>query len=100
VGETSLEVIHTPGHSPGSICLYADGQLFTGDTLFVNWCGRTDFFGGDESAMKNSLIRLMELPEETVVWPGHDYGREPQSTLGREKRKNRDVRRLKIFADG
>ena len=97
VGEVVLHVIHTPGHTPGGICLSAEGQVFTGDTLFVDWCGRTDFSGGDTTAMRASLAKLMELPEETIVWPGHDYGPSPKTTLGREKRKNRDAKRLGFF---
>ena len=99
VGEIELRVIHTPGHTPGGICLLAQGQLFTGDTLFVDWCGHTDFPGGDIDAMRASMQRLMELPGETVVWPGHDYGPVPKSTLGREKQKNRDAKRLGFQAE-
>ena len=88
VGTISLKVIHTPGHTPGGICLYADGNLFTGDTLFVGDSGRTDLSGGDRPALGASIRRLMQLPEDTVVWPGHDYGPTPSSTLGWEKRHN------------
>ncbi len=88
VGKVVLTVIHTPGHSPGGICLYGQGQLFTGDTLFVNGLGRTDFPGGSASALMNSIRkRLLTLPPETVVWPGHGYGG-ARSTIGREKETN------------
>ncbi len=88
MGTLGLKVIHTPGHTPGGICLYADGNLFTGDTLFVGDSGRTDLPGGDRPTLGASIRRLMELPEDTVVWPGHDYGPTPSSTLGWEKRHN------------
>jgi glyoxylase-like metal-dependent hydrolase (beta-lactamase superfamily II) len=92
VGAITLQVIHTPGHTPGGICLYADGNLFTGDTLFVGDSGRTDLPGGDRPTLGASIRRLMALPEDTVVWPGHDYGPTPSSTLGWEKRHNVNAR--------
>jgi len=88
LGEISVEVIHTPGHTPGGICLHAQGNLFTGDTLFVGDSGRTDLAGGDRSTLGKSICRLMELPDDTIVWPGHDYGPTPSSTIGWEKRNN------------
>jgi glyoxylase-like metal-dependent hydrolase (beta-lactamase superfamily II) len=89
LGDITLDVIHTPGHTPGGICLHARGNLFTGDTLFVGDSGRTDLAGGDRPTMGNSIRRMMEqLPDDTVVWPGHDYGPTPSSTLGWEKRNN------------
>jgi hydroxyacylglutathione hydrolase len=88
LGDIVFDVIHTPGHTPGGICLHAQGNLFTGDTLFVGDSGRTDLAGGDRSALGKSIRRLMELPEDTIVWPGHDYGPTPSSTLGWEKRNN------------
>jgi glyoxylase-like metal-dependent hydrolase (beta-lactamase superfamily II) len=88
LGEISFEVIHTPGHTPGGICLHAQGNLFTGDTLFVGDSGRTDLAGGHRPTLGASIRRLMELPDETVVWPGHDYGPTPSSTLAWEKRNN------------
>ncbi len=92
VGTLLVEVIHTPGHTPGGVCLYAGGHLFTGDTLFVGDSGRTDLPGGDRPALGASIRRLMELPEDTVVWPGHDYGPTPSSTLAWEKRHNVNAR--------
>jgi hydroxyacylglutathione hydrolase len=81
--------IHTPGHSPGGICLLSDGNLFTGDTLFVGGIGRTDLPGSShEEFMKSIQERLMSLPPETIVWPGHDYGHMPRSTIGYEKATN------------
>lgn len=89
IGETRLRVIHTPGHSPGSIVLHADGYAFTGDTLFVEAVGRTDFPGGSWEVMSDSIQRkLCTLPDETVVLPGHNYGSRPTSTIGHEKRFN------------
>jgi len=88
LGDIALDVIHTPGHTPGGICLHAQGNLFTGDTLFVGDSGRTDLAGGDRPTLGKSIRRLMELPDDTVVWPGHDYGPTPSSTIGWEKRNN------------
>ncbi|NOY39412.1 MAG: MBL fold metallo-hydrolase [Nitrospirae bacterium] len=83
-GSLRFKVIHTPGHSPGGICLFGNGIVITGDTLFAGSVGRTDFPGGDMNLLKESFKRLMSLPEDTVVLPGHG----PQSTIGREKREN------------
>jgi glyoxylase-like metal-dependent hydrolase (beta-lactamase superfamily II) len=95
VGDVSLRVIHTPGHSRGSICLYAEGIVFTGDTLFVGGVGRTDLEGGSWEELQRSIKeRLFVLPDETIVAPGHNYGSEPRSTIGREKRSNPFVRGL------
>lgn len=93
VGRIVFHVVHTPGHTPGGICLLAEGQLFTGDTLFVGDSGRTDLPGGHRPTLGASIRRLMTtLPEDTVVWPGHDYGPTPSSTLGWEKRHNVNAR--------
>ncbi|MEW6219339.1 MAG: MBL fold metallo-hydrolase [Thermodesulfobacteriota bacterium] len=87
-GSLTFTVLHTPGHTPGSICLYGHGQLFTGDTLFVGGVGRTDFPGGSERALERSLgEKLRGLPPATIVWPGHDYGGE-RSTIGEELQDN------------
>ncbi len=87
VGEFSLRVIHTPGHSPGSICLYADGNLFTGDTLFTEGTGRADFEGGSQADIIESIKKkILTLPDETIIWPGHHYGRFPVSTVREQKR--------------
>jgi glyoxylase-like metal-dependent hydrolase (beta-lactamase superfamily II) len=88
IGEESLTVIHTPGHTPGGICLYSAPDLFTGDTLFVGGVGRTDFPGGSGSELLHSIQqRLLTLPSDTRVWPGHGYGGS-QSTIGEESRSN------------
>ncbi len=83
-GDLNFMVLHTPGHSPGGICLYGEGLVLTGDTLFAGSVGRTDFYGGDMNQLKKSFDRLMALPEETKVLPGHG----PESTIGEEKREN------------
>jgi len=89
LGELSFQVIHTPGHTPGSICLYGYGVVFTGDTLFVGAVGRTDLPGGSMEVLERSWReRLAVLPDETIVLPGHDYGDTPTSSIGREKRYN------------
>lgn len=88
-GNGRIEVLHTPGHSPGGICLIADGRwLITGDTLFIGNCGRTDLEGGDAQALFQSLARLKRLPDGLIVCPGHDYGPAPSRLLGEEKRLN------------
>jgi hydroxyacylglutathione hydrolase len=89
VGEVALQVLHTGGHSPGGICLLGEGNLFTGDTLFVGGIGRTDLPGASPPQfMKSIRERLLTLPDETIVWPGHDYGHKPSSTIEEEKREN------------
>jgi glyoxylase-like metal-dependent hydrolase (beta-lactamase superfamily II) len=82
-------VLHTPGHTPGAICLYFPGHLFTGDTLFVGAAGRTDLPGGSLTQLISSLEeKIMPLPDDTRIWPGHDYGETPTATLGEEKVDN------------
>jgi len=88
LGDITFDVIHTPGHTPGGICLYGQGNLFTGDTLFVGDSGRTDLPGGHRPTLGKSIRRLMQLPDDTIIWPGHDYGPTPTSTIGWEKRNN------------
>ena len=88
LGDLILTIIHTPGHTPDSICILAGGELVTGDTLFVGKVGGTGF-GRDARAEYDSLhMKLMKLPPETRVWPGHDYGVRPSSTIGDELREN------------
>jgi len=89
VGDVALQVLHTGGHSPGGICLLGNGNLFTGDTLFVGGIGRTDLPGASPPQfMKSIRERLLTLPGQTIVWPGHDYGYKPSSTIEEEKRTN------------
>lgn len=89
VGGISLKVLHTPGHSPGSMSLFTEGYVFTGDTLFVGGVGRTDLPGGSSQIMARSIQqKLCTLPDDTKVMPGHNYGGAPTSTIGREKTSN------------
>ena len=83
-GGLTFRVLHTPGHTPGSVCLQCEGALFTGDTLFAGSYGRTDFIGGDEAAMRRSLARLGHLEGDCTVLPGHGE----DSTLDYERRTN------------
>lgn len=85
VGELRIQIIHTPGHSPGGICLLVDGHLFAGDTLFAGSIGRTDLAGGNHEQLLAAIReQLLVLPEATVVHPGHG----PDTSIGREKRNN------------
>lgn len=89
VGNISIRILHTPGHTPGSCCFLVDGNLFTGDTLFVGAVGRTDLTGGSLHTLLESLRqKIIKLPPETKIWPGHDYGDTPTSTIGREIEEN------------
>jgi len=88
IGNEDLQVIHTPGHTPGGVCLLNGQHLITGDTLFAGGLGRTDFPGGSQQELIASIHnRLLVLPDDTVVWPGHGYGGN-RSTIGEEKRNN------------
>jgi hydroxyacylglutathione hydrolase len=92
-GKIGLKVIHTPGHTPGGMCLFIDGMVFTGDSLFVGSIGRTDFPGSSYHALETSIRnRLYTLPEKTIVYPGHNYGMNPTSTIGEEKQFNAFIR--------
>lgn len=88
VGSVKVTCLHTPGHTPGSQCFLAGNALITGDTLFVEGCGRVDLPGSDPKRMLSSLKRLAKLPPDTIVYPGHDYGSSPTSTIGREQTNN------------
>jgi len=90
VGNVSIRVIYTPGHTVDGICLLVDGKkLLTGDTLFVGECGRTDFVGGNSKSLYDSLFnRLLKFDDAVEVYPGHDYGDKPSSTIGVERRLN------------
>jgi len=88
-GNEFLTVIHTPGHTPGGMCLYTPGHVFSGDTLFVGSMGRTDLPGGSMQVLLNSIkTKLLVLPDETIVYPGHNYGSFPRSSIGQEKKYN------------
>lgn len=88
VGEVEITFFHTPGHTPGSQCFLVENKLVSGDTLFIQACGRCDLPGGNAEQMYYSLKRLSELDEGTVLYPGHNYSDEPTSTIGQEKRWN------------
>jgi glyoxylase-like metal-dependent hydrolase (beta-lactamase superfamily II) len=101
LGGSSVRVIHTPGHTPDSICLFDGKNLFTGDTLFIGNCGRVDLPGGSAAELFHSLHDvLMALPPETMIYPGHDYGEVRARTLGEEMRLNPTLlaRTLEEFA--
>ncbi len=103
VGKVSLKIIYTPGHTTDSICLLVDNQkLLTGDTLFVGECGSTDFPGGNSKSMYESLFgKLTKLDDDVEIYPGHDYGSKPSSTIGEEKKANYTLqpRSLKDFLE-
>ncbi|MCD4722586.1 MAG: MBL fold metallo-hydrolase [Desulfobacula sp.] len=89
VGTLKIKVIHTPGHTPGSVCLYINNSLFSGDTLFVGNAGRTDLPGGNLDTLIHSIEkRIIPLSPDTILYPGHDYGDTPVSTIGREIKEN------------
>lgn len=89
VGEIPITLIHTPGHTPGSQCFLVEGRLLGGDTLFLDGCGRTDLPGSDPEEMYFSLTqRLAEVPDETVLYPGHLYSEKPAAPMGEVRRRN------------
>ena len=89
VGGIQIKLIHTPGHTPGSQCFLVDNRLVSGDTLFIGYCGRVDLPGSNAEEMYLSLTqRLMNLPDETILFPGHNYADKPTSTLGEQKTTN------------
>ena len=89
VGDIPITLVHTPGHTPGSQCFMVDGRLVAGDTLFLDGCGRTDLPGSDPDAMYDSLTkRLAIVPDDAVLYPGHQYSREPSATMGETRRRN------------
>ena len=88
VGKIKIKIIHTPGHTKGAVCLLFDNKLITGDTLFVGAIGRTDLPGGDAIKLFESLQKLKKLDDKIEIYPGHDYGEAPFSTIGGEKKSN------------
>ena len=85
----ALRAVHTPGHTPDSLCLVMRDRVFTGDTLLIGATGRTDFQGGDAAAQHDALFnRLLTMPDETLVYPGHDYKGRWVSSIGEERRSN------------
>jgi len=90
VGGVEIELIPTPGHEPGSICFLVEDKLITGDTLFIDGCGRADLPGGDVGQLYHSLYEVIgKLPDETEIYPGHDYGPSSWATVGQQKKTNR-----------
>ena len=89
VGGVEIQLLHTPGHTPGSQCFLVDNRIVSGDTLFIGSCGRVDLPGSNPEQMYYSLTqKLMALPDDTVLFPGHNYSDQPTSTIGEQKRKN------------
>ncbi len=89
IGSLKVGIIHTPGHCPDHICLQVDGKLLTGDILFVGECGRTDLAGGNSGELYDSLMKkILTLEDSIEVYPGHDYGSKPSSTIGFERENN------------
>lgn len=95
LGTKRLRFIHTPGHSPDGLCILFENKLLTGDTLFVGECGRTDLIGGSSEDLYASLFgKLLRLDDSLEIWPGHNYGPRPSSTLGYERRHNYTLRKM------
>ena len=89
VGAIPITLIHTPGHTPGSQCFFVDGRLVSGDTLFLDGCGRTDLPGGDAEALYDSITqKLAVVPDDTVLYPGHLYSADPSAPMGDVRRSN------------
>ena len=99
VGPLRVSAMHTPGHTPGSTCWHAGDGLFAGDTVFVNACGRCDLAGGDPERMFQSLNRVARLPGEVRLYPGHDYGDVPVSSIARERERNPYFQKLASLTD-
>jgi glyoxylase-like metal-dependent hydrolase (beta-lactamase superfamily II) len=89
VGQIPIELIHTPGHTPGSQCFYVDDRLVSGDTLFLEGCGRTDLPGGDPAALYDSLVhKLARIPDHAILFPGHLYSAEPSASMADTRKWN------------
>jgi hydroxyacylglutathione hydrolase len=88
VGSIDVTLIHTPGHTPGSQCFMVDGKLVSGDTLFLDGCGRTDLPGSDHALMVESLKRLAKVDDDVVLYPGHRYSMASSATMAAVKQSN------------
>ena len=88
IGSVEVECIHTPGHSPGGQCFLVEGMLIAGDTLFIDHCGRMDLPGGSPARMFESIRKIMRLPDDTVIYPGHRYHQLNCDSLGNQKKTN------------
>ncbi len=93
IGNVRVKLLHTPGHTPGSQCFLAGSALVSGDTLFIGGCGRVDLPGGNPEQMYYSLTQVLaKLPEDTLLFPGHNYAAKEVSTIGDEKKGNHYMR--------
>ncbi|HCD28639.1 MAG TPA: hypothetical protein DER02_14030 [Gammaproteobacteria bacterium] len=92
VGNIEVEFLHTPGHTPGSQCFRINNTLISGDTLFINGCGRVDLPGSNSEDMYHSMQKLAALPDDTLLLPGHNYGHVPNATMGETKKSNTYMR--------
>jgi len=92
LGNIEVEFLHTPGHTPGSQCFRIKNTLVSGDTLFINGCGRVDLPGSNSDDMFASLRKLADLPDDTLLLPGHNYGHVPNATMGETKNMNVHLR--------
>jgi len=93
IGDVKVKFLHTPGHTPGSQCFLAESTLVSGDTLFIGGCGRVDLPGGNPEQMYHSLTQVLaRLPDDTLLYPGHNYAAKPTSTIGDQKRQNHYLR--------
>lgn len=102
LGDISVEFLHTPGHTPGSQCFRIKNTLVSGDTLFINGCGRVDLPGSDSEDMYHSIQKLAALPDDTLLLPGHNYAHVPNATMGETKKVNtymnvKDLDTWKLF---
>ncbi|MBI1883766.1 MAG: MBL fold metallo-hydrolase [Chlamydiae bacterium] len=88
IGTVTIRFLHTPGHTPGSQCFRVEDSLVSGDTLFINYCGRCDLPGGSTEEMFRSLSKLRQLDNEIILYPGHNYADTPTATLGEQKKGN------------
>ena len=88
VGNLSVKCLHMPGHTPGMICYLVENHLITGDVLFVDGCGRVDLPGSSPEKMFETLKKLTQMPDDIIIYPGHDYGPTPTDTLGHQKKTN------------
>lgn len=88
IGGQRLSFLHTPGHTPGSVCFETEDRLVTGDTLFIGGCGRCDLPGGDAEELHKSLSRLHAMKESLAIYPGHNYAPTPSSSIGNENKYN------------
>ena len=92
IGDNDIEFLHTPGHTPGSQCFKVNNNLISGDTLFVQGCGRVDLPGSNSEDMFHSLRMLSDLPDDTIIYPGHNYGPKESETLEKVKEINSYLR--------